>query len=99
MSGRASLAGLVAAEVVVANAELVRAPLSDRASLGCFLIIGVVLAPEAEARREDTIPDHASSASLVAGVFIATVAFSDVSVSSDCVNNTSDVCPAALDIC
>ena len=70
----------------MANAELVGAALSDRASLSRFLIIGVVLAPEAEARNEDAIPDHASSDSLVADVVIAAVAFSDVSVSSDCVN-------------
>jgi len=79
------LVGLVAAEVAVATAELDEAALSNLDSLGCFLIIGVVF-PEAEARNEDTIPDHASSDSLVAGVVIAAVASSGISVSSGCVN-------------
>jgi len=82
---RASSAGFVAAEVVMVTAERDEDALPDRASLGSLLVIGVVLAPEAEARNEDAIPDQASSDSLVAAVVVAALAFSDISVSSGCV--------------
>lgn len=86
MSDRASLAGLVAAEVAVTTAELDEAALPEGASLGSFLINGVVLGPEAEARNEDAISDHASSDSLVADIVVAALAFTDISTSSGCVN-------------
>jgi len=70
---------------------------SDRASSGCLLTTGVVLA--SETRNEDAIPHHASSSSPVAGVVVAALAFSDVCTSSGSINITIDIWPTSLCKC